>query len=69
MRYSIQLSDFLQYEDDTRCHKKGDIEFTYSKGLVGVGVDRPVWETIRLQKAGEYYEHTVIKRNYTKGKK
>ncbi|WP_162340158.1 hypothetical protein [Cyclobacterium salsum] len=30
---------------------------TVSKGLTGVGDDRPVWESIKDLKAGETYEH------------
>jgi hypothetical protein len=37
--------------------------------LVGVGLDRPVWETIRHLKAGETYEHTITKSELYKGKK
>jgi len=45
------------------------IVFTCSKGLVGVGVDRPVWETIRNLKAGETFEHTITKSELYHGKK
>jgi hypothetical protein len=43
--------------------------FTCSKGLTGVGVDRPVWDTIKDLKAGETYEHTIEKSELYKGKK
>jgi hypothetical protein len=36
--------------------------------VVGVGVDRPVWETIRQLKAGETYEHTITKSELYRGK-
>ncbi len=48
---------------------KAILVFTCSKGLVGVGVDRPVWETIRHLKAGETFEHTITKSELYKGKK
>lgn len=48
---------------------KGNIVFTCSKGLAGVGVDRQDWEKIRNLKAGESYEHTITKSELYKGKK
>lgn len=59
----------MQNEYDTWYDTKGNIVFTCSKGLVGIGVDRPVWETIRHLKAGETYEHTITKSELYKGKK
>ena len=67
--YDIQFPVLQQNEDDTWYDTKGNIVFTCSKGLVGVGVDRPVWETIRHLKAGETYEHTITKSELYKGKK
>lgn len=57
--YSIQFGVLKQYEEDTWYDKKGDIVFTNSVGLKGVGVDRPKWEEIRNQKEGETYTHTI----------
>jgi len=48
---------------------KGNIVFTCSKGLTGVGVDRPIWNTIKDLKAGETYEHTITKSELYYGKK
>ena len=42
-------------------HLFSNIIFTFNKGLFGVGLDRPVWETIRNLKAGETYEHIITK--------
>jgi hypothetical protein len=69
---SIYKGDFAvlrQNEDDTWYDTTGNIVFTCSKGLTGVGVDRPVWKTIKDLKAGETYEHTIEKSELYKGKK
>jgi hypothetical protein len=66
--YNVQFPVLQQNEDDTWYDTKGNIVFTCSKGLVGVGVDRPVWETIRHLKAGETFEHTITKSELYKGK-
>ena len=57
--YNIQFPVLQQNENDTWYDSRGNIVFTCSKGLVGVGVDRPVWESIRNQKEGETYTHTI----------
>lgn len=67
--YNVQFPVLQQNEDDTWYDTKGNIVFTCSKGLVGVGVDRPVWEQIRNLKAGETYEHTITKSELYQGKK
>lgn len=67
--YNVQFPVLQQNEDDTWYDTQGNIVFTCSKGLVGVGVDRPVWETIRHLKAGESYEHTITKSELYQGKK
>lgn len=67
--YNVQFPVLQQNEDDTWYDTKGNIAFTCSKGLTGVGVDRPVWETIRDLKAGETYEHTIEKSELYRGKK
>jgi hypothetical protein len=66
--YNVQFPVLQQNEDDTWYDTKGNIVFTCSKGLVGVGVDRPVWETIRHLKAGETFEHTITKSELYLGK-
>jgi len=67
--YNVQFPVLQQNEDDTWYDTTGNIVFTCSKGLVGVGVDRPVWEQIRHMKAGETYEHTITKSELYHGKK
>jgi len=67
--YNVQFPVLQQNEDDTWYDIKGNIVFTCSKGLTGVGVDRPVWKTIKDLKAGETYEHTIEKSELYKGKK
>ncbi len=59
MVYRIQFPVLQQNENDTWYDQRGNIVFTCSAGLKGVGVDRPVWETIRNQKEGETYTHTI----------
>ena len=59
--YTSQFPVLQQNEDDTWYDQKGNIVFTCSKGLNGVGLDRPVWETIKDMKEGESYEHTIDK--------
>jgi hypothetical protein len=65
----ICVLPWQQNEDDTRYDTKGNIVFTCSKGLAGVGADRPVWETICHLKAGETFGHTITKSELYKGKK
>lgn len=67
--YNVQFPVLQQNEDDTWYDTTGNIVFTCSKGLTGVGVDRPVWETIKDLKVGETYEHTIEKSELYKGKK
>ena len=59
MIYTIQFPVLQQNEADTWYDQWGNIVFTCSKGLTGVGVDRPVWNTIRDQQQGETYVHTI----------
>ena len=47
------------YEEHTFFDQAGNIVFTSSVGLKGVGVDKKVWESIRNQKEGETYTHTI----------
>ncbi len=67
--YNVQFPVLQQNEDDTWYDTKGNIVFTCSKGLVGVGVDRPIWEQIRNLEAGQTYEHTITKSELYHGKK
>lgn len=57
--YELQFPVLNQNEDDTWYDIKGDIVFTCSRGLVGIGLDRKEWELIRNQKEGETYVHTI----------
>lgn len=57
--YNVQFPVLQQNEDDTWYDQKGNIVFTCSKGLTGVGVDRATWKTIRELSAGERYTHTI----------
>ena len=69
MIYTIQFPVLQQNENDTWYDRRGNIVFTSSKGLTGVGVDRPVWEQIRNKKEGETYEHTIEKSELYRGQK
>lgn len=61
MIYTIQFPVLQQNEDDTWYDQKGNIVFTCSKGLTGVGLDRkrnaktgqPGWEDIRGEQIGD----------------
>lgn len=66
--YNVQFPVLQQNEDDTWYDQKGNIVFTCSKGLTGVGLDRPVWNTIKDLKAGTH-EHTIEKSELYQGKK
>lgn len=65
--YTIQFPVLQQNENDTWYDTKGNIVFTCSKGLTGVGVDRPVWNTIKDMKPGETYIHTIEKSELYQG--
>lgn len=67
MIYTIQFPVLQQNENDTWYDRKGNIVFTCSKGLTGVGVDRPVWEQIRNLQDGETYVHTIEKSELYRG--
>jgi len=67
--YNVQFPVLQQNEDDTWYDASGNIVFSCSKGLSGVGVDRPVWNTVKDLKAGETYEHTIEKSELYYGKK
>lgn len=74
--YNVQFPVLQQNEDDTWYDQKGNIVFTCSKGLVGVGLDRPEWEKIteevnpmqRKLKEGDTYIHTITKSELYNGK-
>ncbi len=67
--YNVQFPVLQQNEDDTWYDTNGNIVFTCSKGLNGVGVDRLVWEQIRNLPAGKTYEHTITKSELYYGRK
>jgi hypothetical protein len=67
LMYNIQFPVLQQNEDDTWYDDKGNIVFTCSKGLVGVGLDRSDWELIRDIKEGETYTHTITKSELYQG--
>lgn len=66
--YEMQFPVLQQNEEDTWYDAKGNIIFTCSKGLTGVGLDRKAWESMRgsLSEDGltysgtsATYEHTI----------
>jgi hypothetical protein len=66
--YKVQFPVLQQNEDDTWYDIKGNIVFTASAGLVGVGVDRSVWDQICNFQPGETYMHTITKSELYNGK-
>lgn len=76
LMYRIQFPVLQQKEADTWYDANGKIVFTCSKGLTGVGVDRPVWDKIRVEaekaiaEGRPYeYEHTIEKSELYHGQK
>mgnify|MGYP001036879023 CR=1 FL=1 len=67
--YTIQFPVLRQNENDTWYDQKGNIVFTCSKGLTGIGLDRSEWDRIKDMKSGETYEHTIEKSELYKGQK
>ena len=57
--YEVQFPVLQQNELDTWYDARGNIVFTCSKGLTGVGVDRKTWNEIRDLGEGETYVHTI----------
>ena len=58
--YNIQFSVMQGYEEDTFYDKNGNIVYTKNvQGLKGVGISRTIWDSIRNQKEGETYVHTI----------
>ena len=51
--YNVQFPVLQQNEDDTWYDRQGNIVFTCSKGLTGVGMDRSEWDHIRAIQAEE----------------
>ena len=66
--YNIQFPVVQKAEDDTWYDKYGNIVFTSSNSLTGVGLDRSDWNTIADMKAGQTYEHTITKSELYEGK-
>lgn len=69
LMYNIQFPVLQQNEDDTWYDTKGNIVFTCSKGLVGVGLDRGDWDKIKEMQDGDTYEHTITKSELYHGQK
>lgn len=73
--YEVQFPVLQQNEDDTWYDQRGNIVFTCSKGLIGVGLDRPEWDNLteevnpmqRKLKEGEAYTHTITKSELYEG--
>ncbi len=51
--YQVQFPVLQQNEDDTWYDRRGNIVFTVSRGLTGVGLDRKEWEHVREMKGDE----------------
>jgi hypothetical protein len=61
----VQFPVLQQNEADTWYDRHGNIVFTCSKGLTGVGLDRPEWNAQRGQAR---IEHTIQKSELYRGK-
>jgi hypothetical protein len=67
--YEVQFPVLHQNEADTWYDARGNIVFTCSKGLSGVGVDRKDWERIRHYQPGETHEHVIQKSELYRGRR
>ncbi|BAX82356.1 Eco57I restriction-modification methylase domain-containing protein [Labilibaculum antarcticum] len=67
--YNVQFPVLQQNEADTWYDTRGNIVFTFSSGLTGVGLARNEWNKIKDLAAGETYEHTITKSELYKGEK
>ena len=73
--YNVQFPVLQQNEDDTWYDQRGNIIFTCSKGLNGVGIDRPEWKKIsqevnpmqRKLTVGDTYTNTITKSELYQG--
>ena len=62
------FTDVVLFNKLLEIQTKGNIVFTCSIGLTGVGLDRAEWNAIKDYKEGETYEHTIEKSELYKGK-
>lgn len=62
--YRIQFPVLQQNEHDTWYDQQGNIVFTCSKGLTGVGLDRSTWNELKASglQAGDTYVHKISKK-------
>lgn len=73
--YLVQFPVLQENEDDTWYDQKGNIVFTCSKGLSGVGLDRSEWENVTLEvnpmqrklKDGDKYVQIISKSELYQG--
>jgi hypothetical protein len=66
--YEVQFPVLQQNEADTWYDTTGNIVFTCSKGLTGVGLGRKEWNEVKDYKSGETYTHTITKSELYQGK-
>jgi len=75
--YRVQFPVLQQNENDTWYDARGNIIFTCSKGLTGVGLDRSEWDAIakedgsnrRILKKGDSYTQTIEKSELYRGER
>ena len=65
MIYTIQFPVLQQNENDTWYDANGNIVFTCSRGLTGVGLDRPQWNEMRGELSEDGMTYTGIAQTYT----
>ncbi len=66
--YLIEFSILQENEYNTYYDTCGNIVFTTSRSLKGVGVDKSDWEKIKNYQEGEIYQHTITKSEMYHGK-
>jgi len=66
--YKVQFPVLQQNEENTWYDQKGNIVFTVSKGLVGVGLNRTEWKNVKNNKEGQLVRHTITKSELYYGK-
>lgn len=73
--YTTQFQIMQEYELGTYYDQRGNIIYTNSKGLLGVGIDRKDWENLTIEtspmqrtlKEGTTYTHTIMKSELYRG--
>lgn len=65
--FNVQFPVLQQNDENTWYDKEGEIVFTRSAGLTGVGVESADWNLIKDYKEGQMYEYVITKSELYKG--